>query len=99
MYIVRDIMQCKPGQVREMVKKFKSLNELAPKVGMKTCRILTDVAGESFWTIVGEFEVETIDSFFEMMNKTFANAEAGKIMAGYHEMVQGGRREIYKIEG
>jgi hypothetical protein len=33
-----------------------------------------------------------------MMVKAFANEEAGKVMAGCHEMVQGGRREIYKVE-
>jgi hypothetical protein len=99
MYIVRDIMQCKPGKVREMVKRFKSLNDLAPKIGIKPCRILTDVTGAPFWTIVGEFEVDNVDGFFAMMEKAFTNEEAGRIMAGYHDMVQGGRREIYKVEG
>jgi len=98
-YIIRDIMQCKPGKVREMVKRFKSVNDLAPKIGIKPCRILTDVSGEPFWTVVGEFEVDSVDSFFAMMEKAFANEEAGRIMAGYHDMVQGGRREIYKVEG
>jgi hypothetical protein len=65
---------------------------------MRPCRILTDLSAEPFWTVVGEFEVESIDGFFAMMEKSFANEEAGKIMAGYHEMVQGGRREIYKLE-
>jgi hypothetical protein len=98
MYIVRDIMQCKPGKVREMVRRFKALNDLAPKMGMKPCRILTDVSGETFWTIVGEFEVDSIDSFFAMMAKMSTNEEAGQIMAGYHDAAQGGRREIYKVE-
>jgi len=46
MYIIREVMQCKPGKVREMVKRFKSLNELAPKMGLKPFRILTDVSGD-----------------------------------------------------
>jgi hypothetical protein len=98
MYIVRDIMHCQPGKVRDMVTRFKALNNLAPKMGFKPCRILTDVSGEAFWTIVGEFEVDSIDGFFAMMGKMSSNEEAGRIMAGYHDMAQGGRREIYKVE-
>ena len=98
MYIVREIMHCKPGKVRDMVKKFKSLNDLAPKLGLKPFRILTDVSGEPFWTVVGMTEVESLDEFFGMMDKAMANEEAGKIMAGYHDLVVSGRREIYKAE-
>jgi hypothetical protein len=98
MYIVREIMQCKPGKVRDMVKKFKSLNDLAPKLGLKPFRILTDVSGEPFWTVVGITEVESLDEFFGLMDKVMANEEAGRIMAGYHDLVVSGRREIYKME-
>ena len=98
MYIIRDVLQCKPGKVREMVKRFKTLNDLAPKIGIKPSRILTDVSGEPFWTVVGITEVDTIDEFFSMMEKAYANEEAGRIMAGYHDLVVSGKREIYKIE-
>ena len=98
MYIVRDIMHCKPGKVRDMVKKFKSLNDLGPKLGLKPFRILTDVSGEPFWTVVAITEVESLDEFFGMMDKAMANEEAGKIMAGYHDLVVSGKREIYKTE-
>jgi hypothetical protein len=98
MYIVREIMQCKPGKVREMVNRFKKLNDLAPKWGLKPSRILTDVSGEPFWTVIGITEVESLDDFFASMQKAFANEEAGRIMAGYHDLVVSGRREIYKVE-
>lgn len=32
------------------------------------------------------------------MEKAFTNEEAGRIMAGYHDLVVSGRREIYKVE-
>jgi hypothetical protein len=99
MYVIREVMQCKPGKVREIVKRFKSLNELAPKLGMKPSRILTDVIGEPFWTVVGITEVDSLDQYFAAMEKAYTNEEAGKIMAGYHDLVQSGRREIYKVEG
>jgi hypothetical protein len=99
MYIIREVMQCKPGKVREMVKRFKSLNDLAPKLGLPQSRILTDVTGEPFWTVVGITEVESLDEYFAKMEKAFANEEAGKLMAGYHDLVVSGKREIYKAEG
>jgi hypothetical protein len=98
MYIIREVMHCKHGKVREMIKKFKSLNDLAPKLGLKPSRILTDVSGEPFWTVIGITEVESLDQFFSAMEKAFANEEAGKIMAGYHDLVESGRREIYRVE-
>jgi len=99
MYIIREVMQCKPGKVREMVKKFKSLNDLAPKMGLPESRIMTDVSGEPFWTVVGVMEVDNLEDFLAKMEKAFTNEEAGKIMAGYHDLVVSGRREIYKVEG
>ena len=98
MYVVSEIMQCKPGKVRDMVKKFKSLNDLAPKLGLKPFRILTDVSGEPFWTVVAVTEVESLDEFFGAMDKAMANEEARTILAGYHDLVVSGRREIYKAE-
>jgi hypothetical protein len=98
MYVIRDIMECKPGKVRDMVKKFKSVNALLSKMGMKPFRILTDVSGEPFWSVVAEIEAETVDAFFAMMEKTSTSDEARQIMSGYHDLVQKGRREIYKVE-
>jgi hypothetical protein len=98
MYVIRDVFTCKPGKVGEMVKRFKSLNELAPKMGMKPSRILTDVSGAPFWTIVAITESERLDGFFELMEKAVASEDARKIMAGYHEFVQSGHREIYRLE-
>ena len=98
MYVIREIMECKPGKVRDMVTRFKSLNALAPKMGIKPFRIYTDISGKPFWTVVAETEANSLDEFFAMMDKTMANEEAGRIMAGYHDLVQVGRREIYRAE-
>ncbi len=98
MYVIRDLMQCKPGKVRDMVNRFKSLNKLSSKMGMKPSRIMTDVTGEHYWTVVTVTEVENIEEHFALMEKAFHNEEAGRIMEGYHDHVVSGRREIYKIE-
>jgi hypothetical protein len=99
MYVIHEVMQCKPGKVRDMVERFKKLNAIAPRLGLKPSRILTDVSGEQFWTVVGLTEVESLEAFFASMEKFFADAEARKIMEGYHDLVVNGRREIYRVEG
>jgi hypothetical protein len=99
MYLVRDIMHCKPGKVREMLGKFKSMSGLMAKTGAKPPKLYTDVSGERFWTIIAEFEVESMDGFMTDMEKEMSNPEAQKIMTGYHDLVKEGRREIYKVEG
>ena len=99
MYLVRDIMYCKPGQVRPMVDKFKALSKVMKKMGFTTLRIMTDVSAERYWTVVSEQEVESLEEYAEMSRKTMTNKDLEKIMKGYHDLVQSGRREIYKIEG
>ena len=67
MYVIREVMQCKPGKVRDMVQRFKKLNAIAPRLGLKPSQILTDVSGEHFWTVVGTTEVESLEAFFASM--------------------------------
>ncbi len=105
MLLVRDIMYCKPGKVRAMVEKFLAMAKLSEKLGMGKMRVMTDLSAERYWTIVSEMEVPSLRAFEEMFQghgqgqseqdmKEFEN-----IMKGYHDLVDHGRREIYKIEG
>lgn len=100
MYLIRDIMYCKPGKVKPMIEKYKAMAKISEKAGMGKFRILTDVVGEQFWTIISEMEVENIDKFMTMdtgMSEEVAR-EFETIMKDYHELVERGRREIFKIE-
>ncbi len=101
MYLFRDIMYCKPGKVRAMVEKFTAMSKLNERMGMPKMRVLTDVVAERYWTVVAEMEVPTLQSWEDMMKMTpgdDATKEFERIMKDYHELVQKGRREIYKIE-
>ena len=103
MLLIREVMYCKPGKVRPMVDKFLTMSKLNEKLGMGKMRVMTDFCAERYWTIVSEFEVESLQAFEEMMQGKGMTEEDGKefekIMAGYHDLVEHGRREIYKIEG
>lgn len=102
MLLVREIMYCKPGKVRPMVEKFLAMAKIGEKQGWGRMRIMTDVSAERYWTIVAEMEVESIDEFMAM-NEAGGDGDAdaeemAELMKGYHDLVDHGRREIYKLE-
>jgi hypothetical protein len=98
MYVIREILHCKPGKVRQMLDKFRGISMALKDMGQEPLRLLTDVSGESFWTIVAEANVEKIEDFFAMEETLMINESLRKTMADYHELVENGRREIYRIE-
>ena len=98
MFLVRDIMYCKPGQARPMVQKFLALAKLGPQMGFGPMRVMTDVSAERYWTVVSEMEVESLEKYTEMSRKSMEVKEFQETMKGYHELIVEGRREIYQIE-
>jgi hypothetical protein len=104
MYIVRDIMYCKPGKVRPLVEKFLAMSKVSERAGMPKMRIMTDMCAERFWTLVAEMEVPDLKAFEDMMAGPAGGSaedmkEVEKIMKNYHDLVDHGKREIYKLEG
>jgi hypothetical protein len=99
MYVIREVLHCKPGKARQMADKFRSLSATMKDMGHQPLRLLSDVTGELFWTVVAEATVERIEDFFTMEQTLMANEILRKTMADYHELVESGRREIYRIEG
>ena len=101
MYLVRDVFYCKPGKVRPLLEKFKAMAKLTEKLGWGKMRLMTDVAGGQFWTLSSEFEVPSLKAFEEMESMQGSPEdmkEFERIMSGYHDLVEHGKREIYKIE-
>ena len=103
MLLVREVMYCKPGKVRPLVQKFLAMDKLGQKAGMPKMKVMTDFCAERYWTIVAEMEVANLQEFENMMSGSGARPEDAKemekLMEGYHDLVEYGRREIYKIEG
>ncbi len=102
MLLIRDIMYCKPGKVRALVEKFLAMSKLSEKMGMPKMKIMTDVSAERYWTVVSEMEVASFQAFEDMFSGKGQNEndlkEFENIMKGYHDLVDQGRREFYKIE-
>jgi hypothetical protein len=103
MYLIRDIMYCKPGKVRAMVEKFTAMSKLGEKAGMPKMKIMSDVSAERYWTVVSEMEAPSLQAWEDMMKAPPPGAEGTmkeieNVMKDYHDLVDHGRREIYKIE-
>lgn len=98
MYVIREILNCKPGKVRPMVEKFRLLSKAVEEMGHEPLRLLTDVASEPFWTVVVEAKVERVDDFFTLEEELMSNGSLREAMSDYHDLVMSGRREVYRIE-
>ena len=98
MYIVREVVNCKPGQAARMVDRFKAISEAMREMGFEPFRVLTDVAGGPFWTVIAETTVEKTDDFFAMERTLMSSEAVRKALAGYLDVVTGGLREIYRLE-
>jgi hypothetical protein len=99
MLLIRDIMYCKPGKVRPLLEKFLAMKKLGEGKNQWNMRIMTDVSAERYWTLVSEMEVPSLEAFMSMDQDADEMKEMEEIMKGYHDLVDHGRREIYKIEG
>ena len=98
MYVIREVLTCKPGKVRQMVDKFRAISIVLTEMGHDPMRLLTDVTGEPYWTVIAETKVEKIDDFFVLEQTLMANETLRKTMADYHDLVVTGRREVYRLE-
>ena len=98
MFLIRDVMHCKPGKARPMVEKFLALSRISDELGFGAMRIMTDVSAERYWTVVAEFEVDSLERYTEVSRKSMETKEFQEAMKGYHDLVDQGRREIYRVE-
>ena len=47
MFLIREVMHCRPGKAGELVKRFKQLEPIMKELGQNRAqRVLTDMSGE-----------------------------------------------------
>ena len=94
MYIIREVLNCKPGKVRPLMDRFRVLSAGLQATGRPPLRLLTDVSGEPFWTLIAEVSVDTVDEFFKVEESLIGKQNLRNPMKGKNEQVESGRREI-----
>lgn len=97
MYLVREVLKCKPGRAKDLVAMFKESFKHMDDSGFFNARVMTDTA-TTYWTVVAEFEVKSPGDIWEGHEKLGQRKEFSESMKGYMDCVQGGHREVFKIE-
>jgi hypothetical protein len=98
MYMSRDVFHCKPGKAKDLVARFKKFSDILVTMGYSPGRILTDLSGEKYWTVVLEQDIADINDLAEMSRKVMSDPTTAEVMKDYHEFVVDGYRELYKVE-
>jgi hypothetical protein len=97
MLVVRDIFRCKPGKSRQLADLFKSASRLMEQeAAIQKPRILIDFVAD-YWMVVLEFEVADLAQFEREMELYASREDFRKAMAGYMDLVEEGRREIFRV--
>ena len=97
MYVVRDIFRCKPGKAKDLVAKFKqTFASMEKDDGFANIRVMVDAVAD-YWTVVVESDVATLAEFERHQSEFGTRPEVRAAMEGYMDLVEGGRREIWRI--
>ena len=78
MLLIREIMYCKAGKARPMAEKFVAMSKIMEKAGQGRMRVMTDFCADRYWTVVGEFELASMQAFEEVMSGRGGNADDQK---------------------
>ena len=98
MILIRNVFHCKPGQAKVLVKMMKETIAAAQEAGaMMKGRVMT-VVGATCWSVVVECEAESFEAWERESMAMGNRPDSRKPMEGYMDLVDGGYREIFKIE-
>ena len=97
---IRDILQVKFGSIDQAVELFTAPSILAPAITVPghNFEALTDISGEMY-TLVNEFTVQDLGKFEALRGQQFNAPEFDEWFRQFQLFVEGGRREIYNVEG
>lgn len=99
MILVRDVFQVKFGKAKDAVAAWKEGIALMKNTyGAAAPRLLTDYIGPSYYTLVFESTWETLADFEKQSTAAMSNAEWKTWYARVGPLMDGGHREILKIE-
>ena len=99
MIIVRDIFRLKFGQAKEATALWKQAVEMLKKTGygVRDARLLTDLAGPAYYTIVLETTYESLSQWEQSHQTTKDNAQFRQLYQQIMPLTEDGRREILSV--
>jgi hypothetical protein len=99
MIVVRDIFRMKFGQAKDANALWKQAAELLKTsgYGVRNARVLSDLAGPSYYTIVLETEYESLAQWEQAHTGAKTNQPFRDIYQKLIAMTEEGRREILTV--
>jgi hypothetical protein len=99
MILVRNNFRVKFGKAKEAIDLWKEGIEIGKRAGFGEAgaRILTDLAGPEFYTVVIEFTHESLADLEKSSKSVMGNAQWQAWYAKIQPLLEGGRREIFNI--
>lgn len=99
MVVIRDIFQVKFGLAKQATELWKqALAELrSAKPGPSTSRLLTDLAGPPFYTLIMESTFDSLSQWEQFHQSARTNASWRELYQKIVPLAEGGRREILTV--
>ena len=99
MIVVRNIFRIKFGKAKEAVQLWKQAVEINKKLGYGSTqtRLLTDLAGMPYYTLVLETTHESLAEFEKASAAVRGSAEWRKVYEQIVPLTEEGWREIYSV--
>lgn len=99
MIVVRDIFQVKFGKAQDAIASWKEGFSLIKKAGgnNRDFRLLTDVVGGQYYTLVLESEFGSLAEFEDTMSKITGDKEWKSWYQKFTPLADSGRREILNV--
>jgi hypothetical protein len=96
MIVVRNVFRLKFGKAREAIAAWKDGLAIAERAGVQrgTWRLLTDLAGPDFYTLVMEGTYPSLSEFEQSAKATMGNPEWQAWCPLITALCEGGHREI-----
>ena len=91
MFLIRDVFNTKPGKAKELVAMMKKAAPHMRTPGIRNMRVMTDTVG-GYWTEAAELQAPLA------AGTPPQSPDAEAAMTGYMDLVNGGHREIFRIE-
>src|SRR4051812_6708235 len=99
MIVVRDVFRVKFGKAKDVTALWKQATGLLRQsgYGAKDTRLLTDLAGPAYYTIVLETTFESLAKWEQAGQAVKSNTQWGEVYQKIIALTEEGRREIYTV--
>jgi hypothetical protein len=101
MIVVRNVFQIEFGKAKDAVALWKEGLDIAHRAGVlgDDARLMTDVAGPEFYTLILESTFESLEAWDTQSRKLMENPAWRAWYPKVAALTRGGRREILNVVG